>query len=127
MVDKKNNNTDKKRSKGLFHSSKVIKDVYDAKYDVSQLQILTADGLLPFIDHEESRLLFFHNIPSVAINNDKEEKSLNKCLVEIRMTTPTLRMISSIINYELECYEKNQHDDRKCELKAKNYEHHMFG
>ena len=127
MRNKENSNIYKKKSEGLFNSSKIIKDVYDARYDLSQLQILTVDGVLPFLDSEESRLLFFHNIPSVAINNDKEEKSLNKCLVEIRMTTPTLRMISSIINYELEYYEKNQHDDRKCELKTKNYEHYMFG
>jgi hypothetical protein len=126
MGDKKNT-SDEKEAKGLFHSSKILKDVYDAKYDLSQLQILTVDGILPFLDSDEARLLFFHNIPSVAINSDKEEKSLNRCLVEIRMTIPTLKMIYDIITFELGCFQKNQHDDRKCELKTKNYEHYMFG
>ena len=126
MKDKNN----KKGTDGLFKSSKIIESIFDAKYDLSQLQILSADGLIPFIDStgcEGARLLFFQNIPSVAINTDKQEKSLNRCLVEIRISISTLKMISEIINYELQCFEKDLHDDRKCELKTKNYEHYMFG
>lgn len=126
MADKKNNTVDQKECMDLFHSSKLLKNVFDAKYDLSQLQILTVDGVLPFLDFNEARLLFFHNIPSVAINNDKEEKSINRCLVELRMTPSTLKMISDIITFELECFEKNKHDDRNCELKTKKFEHQMF-
>lgn len=125
MKDKKSNN--KKESKCIFQSSKTIKNIYDAKYDLSQLQILTVDGVIPFIDSEESRLLFFHNIPSVAINDDEEKKCLNICLAEIRMTTPTLRMINELLSYELQCFEKNHSDDKNCELKIKNHENFMFG
>ena len=119
----------KKEAKGLFQSSSILKSIYDAKYDLSQLKILTVDGVIPFLDSDGSRLLFFHSIPSIAINNDEEEKCLNKCLVEIRMSTPTLKMISDILNYELQCFENEQRDNKKCELKDKNDEtgQWMFG
>ena len=124
MKDKNN----KKGTDGLFKSSKIIESIFDAKYDLSQLQILSADGLIPFIDStgcEGARLLFFQNIPSVAINTDKQEKSLNRCLVEIRISISTLKMISEIINYELECFENARCDKAKCG--TKNNEHVMFG
>lgn len=110
---------DKKGSKFIFNSSKIMKDIYDAEYDLSQLQIVTVDGIFPFIDAEEARLLFFHNIPSVSIHNDEKERNLNKCLVEIRITISTLKMIIEILNYELKCLEQNQSCNEKEVLKKK--------
>jgi len=125
MKCKKNGN--KKELQRSIKSSKILKDIYDAKYDLSQLRIVTVDGVLPFIDSEEARLLFFHNIPSLSINNDRDEENLNKCLVEIRMTTPTLQMISEILNYELQCFKKNKDNDKNGNIENKYSEQYMFG
>jgi hypothetical protein len=58
LEDKKNNTIGEKEPKGLFHSLKVKKDICDARYDLTQLQILTADGILPFINYDEAQLFF---------------------------------------------------------------------
>ena len=117
------NNNSKKDSKEKNQSTKIFKNIYDAKYDISQLQIMTIDGVVPLLDNpEECRLLLFDSIENVTINNDKEEVNLNRCLVEVRMSKKTLEMLSNILNYELQCFEKEQRDNKKCELKNKNDE-----
>jgi len=81
----KNNKISKKDSKEEFRLTKIFKNIYDAKYDLTQLQIMTVDGVIPFLDHEESRLLFFHNIPSVTFNNEREEKNIPEPLLLLKM------------------------------------------
>ena len=127
MTTKKSNSSNRDKLKPSFKSSKILKDIYDAKYDLSQLRILTVDGVLPFLDSDESRLLFFHNIPSVAINNEEEQQSLNVCSIELRMSTETLQLIYDILSYELQRVENNQEQNKKNEMKVKNHEHFMFG
>ncbi len=125
MKDKKNTKN-KNESSGLFKSSKILKDVYDAKYDFSELKIVAVDGALTYLDKEEGRILFFVNIPDIHNKKDKEIQ-VNKALIEARMSSGALKRIAKGIVEEILYFEDNKTEGEEDNFKIKKHEEVMFG
>ena len=120
-------NKDKKKSSNIFQSSKKINNLYTGTYDLNDIMVLAVDGCLVHVDQEQGRLIFFHSIPTLSLNNCKNEKKLNKCTIELRMTSTTLKIINEIIRLEIQACENEQHCCKKKDFKNKNLENFMFG
>ena len=78
----------------------------EVEYDTEMMMTFAIDGVLPFIDNEESRLVFFTNIPSVGNIDDKVKKFHNICVVELRTTPSCMKRIFSIISSEMDKYSR---------------------
>jgi hypothetical protein len=73
----------------------------EVEYDTTTMQTFAIDGVLPYFDKEESRLVFFTNISSVGDVNYRVKKFHNVCVVELRITPSCMKRIFSIIYGEM--------------------------
>jgi len=125
-------NIDDKRTKSEVDPDVEIIDekTCQVEYDTSKLQIYAIDGVIPFVDSEEARFLFFTNYCDVDAgkSSNKKKKFYNSCVAELRMTPSTMKMIVSIINDELNIYERSQKKKLAIENGLKKQEQQlMFG
>ena len=109
------------KNKTSFHK------LYDAEYDLSNMQIISVDGALPYVDEQEARLLFFHNIPNIENNKPENGKLLNRGLVEVRMSNFTLKRILGTIIAEIQYFENSNKNNPQLKLQIKDHDQVMFG
>lgn len=89
---KKEQNRKRANQKNMIDIESLTHELGDVKFDITELQVLSVDGVLVDINIEEGRLLFYTTGPSIKVKDNKEEdqSSINKCRVELRMPTSTL-------------------------------------
>lgn len=104
-----------------------IEDENNVEFDFSELQTLTADGILVYCDGTNICLLFYHHMkPYLSNNGSKKQKQINKCLIEIQMEPEHLNIVSGVIQAAIQTYQSKTVENENNSDENKNPNTSMF-
>jgi hypothetical protein len=79
---------------------------YKVQYDTTRMLVFAVDGVLPYLDEEEGRLIFFTNISSFYKVDRIDKKLHNICVVELRTTPSCMEKILYVLSNEIDKFER---------------------